>query len=286
MNLSLAYLGPTGTNSETAALAYADWLAREQRFKATLQPYPSIAVAMQSVVEGKVDRAVVPVENSLEGSVTVVLDSLWQTNNLHVHQELTIPIAHGLLSYAQSLEEIETVYSHPQGIAQCQKWLANNLPQAQLVSTKSTTEGIKYLQNEPTSAAVSAPRAAQLYQVPLLRSDIKDRPDNCTRFWIVSQQVSDFGTRLSLAFSLPRNVPGALVNALAIFASRNINLSKIESRPTKRSLGEYIFFIDLAGNSHDAEIRDALNDLTNCTEVLKVFGNYELLPISAQQIGS
>lgn len=286
MNLSLAYLGPTGTNSETAALAYADWLAREQRFKATLQPYPSIAVAMQSVVEGKVDRAVVPVENSLEGSVTVVLDSLWQTNNLHVHQELTIPIAHGLLSYAQSLEEIETVYSHPQGIAQCQKWLANNLPQAQLVSTKSTTEGIKYLQNEPTSAAVSAPRAAQLYQVPLLRSDIKDRPDNCTRFWIVSQQVSDFGTRLSLAFSLPRNVPGALVNALAIFASRNINLSKIESRPTKRSLGEYIFFIDLAGNSHDAEIRDALNDLTKCTEVLKVFGNYELLPISAQQIGS
>lgn len=286
MNLSLAYLGPTGTNSETAALAYADWLAREQQFNATLQPYPSIAVAMQSVVEGKVDRAVVPVENSLEGSVTVVLDSLWQTNNLHVHQELTIPIAHGLLSYAQSLEEIETVYSHPQGIAQCQKWLANNLPQAQLVSTKSTTEGIKYLQNEPTSAAVSAPRAAQLYQVPLLRSDIKDRPDNCTRFWIVSQQVSDFGTRLSLAFSLPRNVPGALVNALAIFASRNINLSKIESRPTKRSLGEYIFFIDLAGNSHDAEIRDALNDLTNCTEVLKVFGNYELLPISAQQIGS
>lgn len=286
MNLSLAYLGPTGTNSETAALAYADWLAREQRFNATLQPYPSIAVAMQSVVEGKVDRAIVPVENSLEGSVTVVLDALWQTNNLHVHQELTIPIAHGLLSYAQSLEEIETVYSHPQGIAQCQKWLANNLPQAQLVSTKSTTEGIKYLQNEPTSAAVSAPRAAQLYQVPLLRSDIKDRPDNCTRFWIVSQQVSDFGTRLSLAFSLPRNVPGALVNALAIFASRNINLSKIESRPTKRSLGEYIFFIDLAGNSHDAEIRDALNDLTNCTEVLKVFGNYELLPISAQQIGS
>ncbi|MEO1669698.1 MAG: prephenate dehydratase [Cyanobacteria bacterium J06631_2] len=280
MNLSLAYLGPTGTNSETAALAYADWLAHDRQVNALLQPYPSIAVAMQSVVEGKVDLAIVPIENSIEGSVTVVLDALWQAANLHVHQELTIPIAHGLLSYAPSLEKIKTVYSHPQGLAQCQKWLASNLPQAQLMTTKSTTDGIKYLQNDPTAAAVSAPRAAQLYQVPLLRPDIKDRPDNCTRFWIVSSEVSERGSHLSLAFSLPRNAPGALVNALAIFANRNINLSKIESRPTKRSLGEYIFFIDLEGNSHDTQIRDAITDLSDCTEVLKIFGNYNLLPIS------
>ncbi len=280
MKLSLAYLGPTGTNSETAALTYSSWLANQQH-TAELRPYPSIAQAMQSVAKGEIDQAVVPVENSIEGSVTVVLDALWRSPNLHVHQELTIPIAHGLLSYAQSLEQIETVYSHPQGLAQCQEWLENYLPQAQLIPTKSTTEGIKYLQDDLTAAAVSAPRAAQLYQVPLLQSDIKDRPDNCTRFWIISSQISDYGSHLSLAFSLPQNAPGALVKALQIFAQKNINLSKIESRPTKRSLGEYIFFIDLEGNSHDATIREALTDLSTCTEVLKIFGNYNLLSISA-----
>lgn len=279
MKLSLAYLGPTGTNSETAALAYSAWLENQHQVKATLCPYPSIAQAIQSVVKGEIDQAVIPVENSIEGSVTVVLDALWQAANLHVHRELTIPIAHGLLSYAQSLEQIKTVYSHPQGLAQCQEWLNSHLPQAQLIPTKSTTEGIKYLKDDLTAAAVSAPRAAELYQVPLLQSDIKDRPDNCTRFWIVGSQVSDFGSHLSLAFSLPQNAPGALVKALEIFAQRNINLSKIESRPTKRLLGEYIFFIDLEGNSHDVEIREALTNLSACTEVLKIFGNYTKLDV-------
>ena len=279
MKLSLAYLGPTGTNSETAALAYSDWLSRTQQSTATLCPYPTIAQAMQSVVRGEINQAVVPVENSIEGSVTVVLDALWQST-LYVQRELTIPIAHGLLSYARSLEQLKTIYSHPQGLAQCQKWLETYLPQVQLIPTKSTTEGIKYLKDDLTAAAVSAPRAAQLYQVPLLESDIKDRPDNCTRFWIISSDVSDSGSHLSLAFSLPQNAPGALVKALEIFARREINLSKIESRPTKRYLGEYIFFIDLEGNSHDSEICAALSELSDCTEALKIFGNYKLLDIN------
>lgn len=280
MKHSLAYLGPTGTNSETAALAYADWFATNQQQTASLCPYPSIALALQSVAKGKIDQAVVPIENSIEGSVTVVLDTLWRSANLQVHQELTIPIFHGLLTYSQSLEQIKTVYSHPQALAQCQQWLENFLPQVRLMPTKSTTEGIKLLKDDFTAAAISSPRAAQLYQVPLLEPDIKDSPDNCTRFWIVSSEKSDQGSHLSLAFSLPANVPGALLKTLEIFARRDINLSKIESRPTKRSLGEYVFFIDLEGNSHDPEIKDALYELSACTEVLKVFGNYSLLPIS------
>ena len=280
MKLTLAYLGPTGTNSETAALAYSNWLANNQQVTATLCPHPSIAQAMQSVIKGNIDQAVVPIENSIEGSVTVVLDTLWQSTNLQVHQELTLPIAHGLLSFGRSLKQLKTVYSHPQALAQCQKWLENFLPQVQLVPTKSTTEGIKLLKDDLTAAAIASPRASELYQVPLLESDIKDNSDNCTRFWIVSSDLSDRGSHLALAFSLPENAPGALVKALEIFARRDINLSKIESRPSKRSLGEYIFFIDLEGNSHDAEIRDALADLSACTEVLKVFGNYNLLPIS------
>lgn len=296
MKLSLAYLGPTGTNSETAALAYADWIANNQPSTTiTLCPYPSIALALQSVAKGEIARAIVPIENSIEGSVTVVLDTLWQSA-IEVHQELTIPIFHGLLSYSQSLEQIKTVYSHPQALAQCQKWLENFLPQVQLVPTKSTTEGIKLLKEDLTAAAIASPKASELYQVPLLRSDIKDSPDNHTRFWIVSSKISDKpspmaesyglawlpqrGSHLSLAFSLPLNAPGALVKALEIFARREINLSKIESRPTKRSLGEYIFFIDLEGNSHDPEITEALTELSSCTEVLKIFGNYNILDVN------
>ncbi|MEL6496315.1 MAG: prephenate dehydratase [Cyanobacteria bacterium J06623_7] len=281
MKLSIAYLGPTGTNSETAALAYADWLSSTKEQETKLKPYPSIAVAMQSAFSGDTNYAVVPIENSIEGSVTVVLDALWRSS-LYIHHELTIPIAHGLLSYAASLADIKTVYSHPQGLAQCQQWLARHLPQARLAATSSTTEGIKYLQSDPTAAAVSAPRAAQLYQVPLLQSDIKDRPDNCTRFWVISSTVSDNGSHLSLAFSLPQNAPGALVKALAIFAERNINLSKIESRPSKRSLGEYIFFVDLEENSQTPIVNEALTELASCTEVLKIFGNYNLLPTTTE----
>lgn len=279
MKLSLAYLGPTGTNSETAALTYSDWLAKQQT-SIVLNPYPNIASVMQSVGEGEIDRAVVPIENSIEGSVTVVLDTLWRSPQLQVHQELTLPIYHGLLSYASSLQQLKTVYSHPQALAQCQQWLESNLPQAQLVPTKSTTEGIKLLTEDSTAAVIAAPRASEIYQVPLLELDIKDNPDNCTRFWIVSCEPSDRGSHLSLAFDLPRNAPGALVEALAIFAQRNINLSKIESRPTKRSLGEYVFYVDLEGDSHDPQIKDALLDLSARTEVLKVFGNYTLLPIN------
>lgn len=280
MKPTLAYLGPTGTNSETAALAYANWLAENHDLITTLSPFPSIALAMQSVANRTIDQVVVPIENSIEGSVTVVLDTLWQSEELQVHQELTLPIYHGLLSFASSFKELKTVYSHPQALAQCQKWLEKFLPQVQLVPTKSTTEGIQYLSTDANAAAISAPRAAELYRVPLLATDIKDSPDNCTRFWIVSCDHSKIGSHLSLAFSLPENAPGALVKALEIFAQRNINLSKIESRPSKRSLGEYIFFIDLEGNSNDIYIRDALADLSACTEVLKVFGNYNLLPIS------
>ncbi|BAZ46662.1 prephenate dehydratase [Chondrocystis sp. NIES-4102] len=295
MNISLAYLGPTGTNSETAAVIYSDWLASTQQLITSLSPYPSIALALQSVAQGQVYQAVVPIENSIEGSVTVVLDTMWQSSNLQVQQELTIPIFHGLLSYSQSLATITTVYSHPQALAQCQKWLETYLPQVQLIPTRSTTEGIQLLKNNTTAAAIANPRAAELYQVPILQPDIKDSPDNSTRFWIVSNSdrplsinqsdeakppLRDRGSHLSLAFSLPKNAPGALVTALEIFAKRGINLSKIESRPTKRSLGEYIFFIDLEGNSQDSPIKEALTELSSCTEVLKIFGNYNLLPIS------
>lgn len=280
MKISLAYLGPTGTNSETAAIAYKKWLAANLQQETTLCPYPNIALALRSVAKGETDLAVVPIENSIGGSVTVVLDILWQSS-LQIHQGLTLPIHHGLLSYSSCLKSIKTVYSHPQALAQCEKWLEKFLPNAQLVANSSTTEALSFLQNDLTAAAIASPRAAQLYNVPLLQEDIKDRPDNCTRFWILGSKAvaNPNGSHLSLAFSLPQNKPGVLVDALQIFAQREINLSKIESRPTKRSLGEYIFFIDLEGNSNNPAIKAALSDLSSHTEELKILGNYNLLPM-------
>lgn len=276
MTVAIAYLGPTGTNSETAALVYANWLAQNKGKKAILRPYPSIALAIRSVVQQETDLAVVPVENSIEGSVGITLDILWQLEEVEIIQGLILPIAHALLSCSSSLEQIRTVYSHPQALAQCQKWLERYLPAIQLVPTNSTTEALHYLKDDLTAGAIASPRASELYQIPILRAEINDYPDNCTRFWILGLNSTERGNHLSLAFSLPQNAPGVLVKPLQIFANKGINLSKIESRPTKRSLGEYIFFIDIEGNLNDPSIQTALTELSQYTEKLKIFGNYDI----------
>ncbi|MBE9168182.1 prephenate dehydratase [Pleurocapsales cyanobacterium LEGE 06147] len=282
MTVAIAYLGPTGTNSETAALVYANWLAQNKGQKAILYPYPSIALAIRSVVQQETDLAVVPVENSIEGSVASTLDILWQLEEIEIIQGLILPIAHALLSCGSSLEQIVTVYSHPQALAQCQKWLERYLPSIELVPTNSTTEALHYLKDNPTAGAIASPRASELYQIPILRNYINDYPDNCTRFWILGLTSNEHGSHLSLAFSLPENIPGALVKPLQVFAQRGINMSKIESRPTKRSLGEYIFFIDIEGNLNDPSIQNALAELSRYTEELKIFGNYDVWQSAAR----
>ncbi|MEM9276812.1 MAG: prephenate dehydratase [Cyanobacteria bacterium P01_F01_bin.143] len=279
MTISIAHLGPTGTYSETAALVYAKWLRENYNQEVVFNVHPSIAVALKAVADQKCDCAVVPIENSVEGSVTMTLDSLWQRTNLKILRGFTIPICHMLLSRNRSLKGITTVYSHPQALGQCQKWLENNLPQVKLVPTNSTAEALKFPQQDLQFAAIASARAAQLYQVPILKSQINDRPDNCTRFLVIGLENINQGSYLSLAFSLPQNIPGALVKPLQIFAERNINLSKIESRPTKRSLGEYLFYMDLEGNVNDSKVKSALQELQEYTEVLNIFGNYDFIDV-------
>lgn len=281
MSISIAYLGPSGTNTETVALAYQNWLNKAQDRESILSPYPNIALTLKAVVNKEVDLAVVPVENSIQGSVAITLDSMWQLNQLQIQQALVLPISHAILSYATSLEHIKTVYSHPQALAQCQKWLEKNLSSARLVATNSTTEALQYLEDERLAAAISAPRASKIYNLPILASQIQDYPDNCTCFWVLGlSPARREGERMSIAFSISANVPGALVKPLSIFAERDINLSRIESRPTKRSLGEYIFYIDLEVNSKQDLTKAALEELLDYTEVLKIFGTYNVLTIS------
>ena len=277
MQLSIAHLGPTGTYAEAAATAYLRHLVETKGLNSSLYPYPSIAQTLWAVAKGEVDLGVVPVENSIEGSVSMTLDTLWQIDTLRIQQALVLPISHALISLAKHREDIQVVYSHPQALAQCQEWLNQNLPQVRQIATNSTTEALQHLESERTAAAIASERAASLYQLPIMAHPINDYPDNCTRFWVMSLQPSPGGSHTSLAFSVPENKPGVLVKPLQVFAERGINMSRIESRPTKRLLGDYLFFIDLEANTCDESVQSALAELATYTKTLKIFGSYSIV---------
>lgn len=277
MPISIAYLGPPGTYAEAAALACAAWLTQTQGEAPLLIPYPSIFQTLQATASYQTQLTVVPVENSIEGSVSITLDTLWQLDILRIQQAIVLPISHALLSHAPSIEAIQSVHSHPQALAQCQGWLEKHLPTVKLIPTSSTTEALQHLDQNISVGAIASKRAAHLYRLPILAHPINDHPDNCTRFWVMGLQNSETGSHSSLAFSLPQNVPGSLVKLLQIFADRNINLSRIESRPTKRSLGEYLFFIDVEASLASDAVQSALHELREQTETLKIFGTYDII---------
>jgi prephenate dehydratase len=284
MTVTIAYLGPEGTYSQLAALAYSLELERQQKIPVTLQAFPSIPKAMQATADGKTTLTIVPVENSIEGGVTTTLDTLWRLETLRVHRALVMPIRHGFLSYAPDLGHIRTVYSHPQALSQCQNWLERQVPQAALVPTSSTTEALQHLADNPSIGAISSEWAAQLYDLPILAHDINDLADNCTKFWVLgppnSVVAQPTGTYTSLAFTLPINAPGALLKPLQVFAHHAINLSRIESRPAKRALGDYLFFVDLEADCHQDKTLKAIEELKLCTEQLMDFGSYDLVMVN------
>jgi len=273
MTITIAHLGPTGTYAELAALTYAKTLATSPH----LVPHTTIAQTLQALASGAVDRAIVPVENSVEGGVTMTMDTLWQLDNLQIQQALLIPIRHALLSYAASPEAITMVHSHPQALAQCQNWIVQNAVLAKTQPANSTTEILPKLMENPTWGAIASSRAAELYNLPILACPINDYPENCTRFLVLGNEVALGGTHTSLAFSMPTNRPGILLKMLQIVADRNINLSRIESRPTKRSMGDYVFFLDLEADIRQAETKATIADLISHAEILKLFGSYDLI---------
>ena len=272
--LKIAHLGPTGTYTEAAALAYAQSAFSDTDF--CLQPYANIARTLQAVASGEAILGIVPVENSIEGSVTMTADTIWQLDApLQIHQAIVLSIRHALISIATDLNQIELVYSHPQALSQCQEWLQQYLPQAERVSANSTTAALTTLATLPHAAAISSVRAAKLYDLPVLVQSINDYPDNQTKFWVISLQPSATGNCTSVAFSLSANAPGGLMTALGFFANRGLNLSRIESRPSKRSLGDYLFFIDIETDLDNCrELTSALADLDAYAETVKNFGSY------------
>ncbi|NEQ52866.1 MAG: prephenate dehydratase [Leptolyngbya sp. SIO3F4] len=275
---SIAYLGPSGSYSELAATHYANWLKIHHDEESILRPYTTIPKAIQAAATGETVAAVVPIENSIGGSVRDTLDMVWELDTLRVQNNLVIPIHHALLSEAPCLSAIKMVCSHPQALTQCQKWLAANLPNAIQIATSSTTESLPRLNDDATLAAISPLWAAKQYSIPILADPINDNRDNTTQFWVLGRNQVHYGSYTSLAFRLPDNAPGALLKPLQLFATQGINMSRIESRPTKLALGDYRFFIDIEASLDDPNTQAALQLLRNCTKNLKIFGSYEQIP--------
>ena len=271
---TLAFLGPEGTFSHQAARFL---LNSSQPVSYTLKAYPSIPHILYAVEKGEVAYGLVPVENSIEGSVNVTMDVLADKQLIYIHEEIVLDIKHYLYSQMTSLEQIHTIMSHPQAIAQCRHFLEEKLNHAAIIATESTAEAVRQLdKGNGGYAAIGSRDNNDLYNVPVLCSDIGDYTHNQTRFLLVSKTpgTSQITHKTSLILTLEKDRPGGLYDILGEFAGQNINLTRIESRPVKKELGSYLFFLDCeAGHNHPG-LQAVINNLIAKKSLLKNLGSY------------
>jgi prephenate dehydratase len=271
----VAFLGPAGTFTEEALRASAPPGTLEE------VPYETVFEAVMAVQSGTAERAVVPIENSLEGSVTATLDALaGEAQDVRIAAEVIHPIRHCLVARpGLGVDSVRRVVSHPQALAQCSRFLRERLPGAQLATAASTAEAVRSVAgSEEPDAAVGAALAAELYCCSVLAAGVEDRPDNMTRFvWLAPEGEPPHGrpSKTSVVFwGFNDESPGALVDVLREFADRGINLTKIESRPRRVRLGHYMFYADLDGAAEDHRVEEALAALRSRVETLRVLGSY------------
>ena len=263
----IAYLGPEATFTHIAAL---------KKFGKSLE-YIKCGSIADVFTETELDRAdygVVPIENSTEGAVNYTLD-LFIDSELKICSEAYLPIKHTLMSKSKKFSSIEKVYSHEQVLAQCRIWLETHLPKAELVPLASTTTAARLCAAEKMSAAIASELAAERYKLNVLARSIEDLLHNITRFLIIGKQetVPTGNDKTSIVFSMKDRV-GALHNALVPFKRNKINLTKIESRPSKKRAWKYYFFVDMQGHIKNKKVKQALNQLKNSCTYLKVLGSY------------
>jgi chorismate mutase / prephenate dehydratase len=266
--ISAAFQGEIGAYSEEAAFQY---FGRS----VIVKPCESLDVVFKLVEQGEVPYGVVPIENSLEGSISRVYDLLL-SSSLSVYGELELRIMHSLIAnHDATLDTIKKVYSHPQALGQCQTFLRHL--GCELVSTYDTAGSVKLIkeQNIADGAAVASVRAAEIYKMKVLAREIEDNPNNFTRFFILSKHDSPptGKDKTSIVFSV-KHKPGALYNALKEFADSKINLTKIESRPTRQKAWEYNFYLDFEGHHQDKLVKDTLDRLEKHSSFLKILGSY------------
>ena len=266
--LRIAFLGPTGTFTHRAAES-----AARIRFGSFVEYVPARTVEEVFTLtdRGEADYGVVPVENTTEGSVGQTLDTFIDSP-LKISSEILLKISHHLVGQGP-LEQVTRVYSHPQALAQCRRWLTTNLPKAETVESSSTSAAAQRAAGEPGSAAIGTEEAAAKYGLPILARGIQDQAHNTTRFLLLGKQIAarSGNDKTALLFSV-RDRAGALYEVLSVFARRQINLTRIESRPSRRQPWEYVFFVDLNGHPEDPEVAAALEEVHEACTMVKVLG--------------
>lgn len=265
--MKVAYLGPEGTFSHAAA---------DRHFGHAVEtvPEPEIADVFDAVESGRARFGVVPVENSTEGSVRMTLDLL-TTTTARVCGELELRIQHCLLSKETSSDEVKSVHAHPQALAQCQHWLNANLPDAERISETSNAAAAKLAMSLRGCAAIAGQTAAELYDLNCLVKGIEDARNNTTRFLVVgNQEIPPSGDDSSLLMFVAPHTPGGLRRTLQPLEDAGVSMTRIESRPARSALWEYVFFVDVRGHEHDEVLAPVIEKLREMTPMLKVLGSY------------
>jgi prephenate dehydratase len=286
--MRVGYFGPEGTFTHEALMtALRDAPGAVSGLE--LVPLPTIYDAVMAVHSGEVARALVPIENSLEGSVNATLDALaMETEDVVIVGEVVHPIRHCLIArHELELDEVETVVSHPQATAQCSRFIRTRLPQARVLGESSTAEAVRRVaEHDGPWAALGNRLAAERYRCRVLRAGVEDVPENETRFvWLARAGAEIEGVPADEAGGGPfktaivfwgvgSEAPGWLVRCLGEFAAREVNLTRIESRPRKQGLGRYMFFLDLEGHASEPHVQEALGGLRDHVEALRLLGSF------------
>ncbi len=274
---NIYYLGPNGSNSHNAML---NILKNENINVENQIPLKSIKMVFESLLKDENSICVLPIENSIEGIVRETIDNLAHIENsdIKIQGEITLPIKHLLLSKGSDKSKIKVIMSHPQALSQCSSFLHKEFFSAELKETTSTSlacEEISKL-NDETIAAIANETCAALFNLNILSSDINDEKDNKTRFYLLSRKSFENTDNVKTAMIVStKNEPGALCNVLKVIENNNINLSYIDSRPSKRALGEYIFFMELEKNEQSQEVQNTLKDLIPFVNYTKILGSYK-----------
>ncbi len=287
----LGYLGPPGTFTEMAAVNY---LEAKLDNSSRLEAYIDIERLIMAIADGEVPAGIVPIENSLEGSVNITLDYLAHKVNLKIQAEITLPIVHNLIvKPGVKLDEIEKVISHPQALAQCRDNIKKYLGDTEIVKVNSTAEAVNQLSSR-NEAAIGSKLAARRNNLEISKAGFQDESRNWTRFVLLSRPGVNLeagrarqalaASKTSIILAPVKNRPGILHELLEEFARKNINLTKIESRPTRKTLGDYLFFIDFEGDSQDREIKEILKNLRLKSSYFKVLGSYARLEFTSEEL--
>ena len=265
--LKVAFLGPQGSYSHLAS-RHLFGLAVDYNEAA------SLAGVVDMVRTGTTDYGVLPVENSTEGGVTTAIDALIE-GGVSMRQELVLEVSHALLSHAHNVTQIERLYSHPQALAQCRLWIARHIPQAQLIQTASTSIGARQAADDPKGAALGSVLAGEIFGLKVLAERVQDLEGNATRFLVISREDAPPSgkDKTTVVFSV-HDGSGALYRVLGALAENEINMSKIESRPSKQKAWDYVFVADLEGHRNDPKVAKAIKELEARSPWVRVLGSY------------